>query len=243
MSDPNNEASFEPTPTPAPASAPPEQSEPIAADQDEATEETGEKPEKSKRGVGKRLNELTWQARQAERERDYWREQAMRSQYTPPPQPTYTAETPTDAYEADHIVERVEARLRQNMERERLMEQRNTLAAKAESEGAYAFFNDVTLPVSKEIADIVVESDHSLALAGYLGENVDELRKIAALPPHKLGAAMAKLEARLAAPRSKPLSSAPAPGPTVSGRAAVRTPEAMSTDEWMRWRATQLKTR
>jgi|688.fasta_scaffold157947_2 hypothetical protein len=243
MSDQNNEATFEPTPTPAPASAPPEQSEPIAAEQDEAIEETGDRPEKSKRGVGKRLNELTWQARQAERERDYWREQAMRSQYTPPPQPAYEAATPTDDSDPEYIVERVEARLRQNMERERLMEQRNTLAAKAESEGAYAFFNDVTLPVSKEIADIVVESDHSLALAGYLGENVDELRKIAALPPHKLGAAMAKLEARLSAPRSKPLSAAPAPGPNVSGRAAVRTPEAMSTDEWMRWRSTQLKTR
>jgi hypothetical protein len=243
MSDQNNEATFEPTPTPAPASAPPEQSEPIAAEQDEATEETGEKPEKSKRGVGKRLNELTWQARQAQREADYWREQAMRSQYTPPPQPAYEAATSTDDSDPDYIVERVEARLRQNMERERLMEQRNTLAAKAETEGAYAFFSDVTLPVSKEIADLVVESDHSLALAGYLGENVDELRKIAALPLHKLGAAMAKLEARLSAPRSKPLSAAPAPGPNVSGRAAVRTPEAMSTDEWMRWRSTQLKTR
>ena len=243
MSEQNSEATFDPKPTPAPASAPPEQSEPIAAEQDEAIEETGDKPEKSKRGVGKRLNELTWQARQAERERDYWREQAMRSQYTPPPQPTYTAEPSTDAYEPDHIVERVEARLRQNMERERLMEQRNTLAAKAESEGAYAFFNDSTLPVTREIAEVVLESDHSLALAEYLGENTDELRKIAALPPHKQGAAMAKLEARLSAPRSKPLSAAPAPGPNVSGRAAVRTPEAMSTDEWMRWRSTQLKTR
>jgi hypothetical protein len=228
------------TPTPEPASAPPEQSEPIAAEQqDEATDEGGQ-PEKRNRGVGKRLSELTWQARQAERERDYWREQAMRPQYTPPPQPVYAGEDTTDLT-PDRIVEQVEARLRAKMEQERIIQQRNALAEKAETEGSYAFFNDTTLPVTKEIADIVLESENSLALANYLGDNVSELRKIAGLPPHMQGAAVAKLEMRLTAPKARPLSAAPAPGPTVSGRAAVRTPETMSTDEWMRWRSSQVK--
>jgi hypothetical protein len=241
MTETNNTEATNSQPLPEAASAPAEQSEPIAAGTEE-TEESGQ-PEKAKRGVGKRLSELTWQARQAERERDYWREQAMRSQYTPPPQQTYTAAASSDAYEPDDIVERVETRLREKMENERLMETRNSLAAQAETEGAYAFFNDASLPVTREIAEVVLDSEHSLALADYLGENTDELRKIAALPPHKQGAAMAKLEARLVAPRSKPVSSAPAPGPNITGRAALRTPETMSTAEWMAWRNQQLKSR
>lgn len=221
--------------TPAP---PPETPEPIAA---EAETEEGKAEPKKPKGVGKRLSELTWQARQAERERDFWREQAMRNQYSAR-EPQYTEPEPSisEAPSSD-IVEQVKASLRAEMEMQKIQEKRNALVEKAETEGAYAFFNDPTLPVTKEIAEVVLESDSSLALASYLGEHTAELRKIAALPPHKQGLAIARLERELATPRSRPVSAAPAPGPTVSGRAAVRTPEAMSTDEWMRWRSQQVK--
>ena len=224
------------------AKAPPQAPEPdIAAEEVEATEEQEEKPKKPK-GVGKRLSELTWQARQAERERDYWREQAMRNQYSQPA-PQYKSEEPEISADMspDQIVERVEARLRQKMEQEKLIERRNALVEQAENEGAYAFFNDATLPVTREIAEVVLESDHSLALASYLGENTSELSKIAKLPPHKQGAAIKAIEVRLSQPKQKPISSAPPPGPTIKGRASTQSPEAMSTEEWMRWRMSQLK--
>jgi hypothetical protein len=69
---------------------------------------------------------------------------------------------------------------------------------------------------------------------------LDEAVQLASMPAHMRIAHVARLEARLSAPKPKPVTNAPAPVPTVGGGAAAsKDPERMSVDDWMAWRNSQ----
>jgi len=76
------------------------------------------------------------------------------------------------------------------------------------------------------------------AIIKHLGENVDLLEDIVAMAPHRQGAAIAKLAAKLAAPKTRAVSKAPAPIKAVSGNASTASgvdPMKMSMDEFAKW--------
>lgn len=82
------------------------------------------------------------------------------------------------------------------------------------------------------------------AIAYHLGNNSDDAYELARTPPHLADAAVRRLAARLDAAQTqppaaqapakpKPISQAPAPVPTVSGRAATQVPaEKLTDDDW-----------
>lgn len=78
-----------------------------------------------------------------------------------------------------------------------------------------------SLPITPEMAELIMDSDQPAELAYYLGKNVHEARRIASLDsPMELARAIGRLEARLSAPKAKTVSSAPKPVPTIAGKAS-----------------------
>ena len=78
------------------------------------------------------------------------------------------------------------------------------------------------LPISDYAADLIADSDVAPQLARYLAKHPREAREINAMSPHRQGAALARIEARLsAAPEVRKVSQAPAPVPTVGGSKAA----------------------
>lgn len=97
---------------------------------------------------------------------------------------------------------------------------------------------------SPEQLEVIGHSEHGPALVHHLANHLDEAVRIAHLPPHLAAAELARLEVRVSAPKTQPVSKAPAPVPTVGGGATVtKDPERMSVEEWLAWRTSTLKKR
>lgn len=87
--------------------------------------------------------------------------------------------------------------------------------------------------VSVELADLVTESEHAKALATRLANNPVEARRLSNLPPHRLGAELARMEADLSKqPPVRRVSQAPEPSTHLKGGSspAAFDPHTTSTD-------------
>lgn len=210
--------------------------------------------EPKKDNVQSRFDELTRHRREAERERDYYRELALRNS---PPKPieTPTYEAPKtladfeydDSKYASYVREeaRKEAReaarqeFRQEREREH-SQQRQTSFATKESEFSKtvddydAVTRDPRLRITNEMAEAIASSDDGPALAYHLGKNTEVAAKIAQLPPIVAARELGRIEAQLAYERDKakdkPVSKAPPPPPKVEGVDPAVTIRADSPD-------------
>jgi hypothetical protein len=80
-----------------------------------------------------------------------------------------------------------------------------------------AVAHNPNLTVTPVMADALRESSRGPEIAYYLGKNPAEAAHIAALPPVSQATAIARLEARIAAPQAS-VSSAPQPFATLTGR-------------------------
>lgn len=71
------------------------------------------------------------------------------------------------------------------------------------------------------LLEVIASSELGPQVAHHLGTHLDELATVASLPPHLRIAHVARLEAKLSAPKPKPVTKAPAPVPTVGGSSAL----------------------
>ena len=227
--------------TPAPdANAIPEQDSDAAPSP--AVNDTDEIANKAK-GVGKRIDELTRNWREAER-----REAALlallqqnRTQPEPPARPTQDDKPKTLAdFDYDegkfqaHIFEQAERRaadvarreLTTAQERQAAEQRRSSFKSRsAEFAKTVEDFQSVAyardLPISPDMAEVIQDSDDGPALLYHLGKNPDIAEKIAQLPPKAAARELGKIEARLAFEREKAkpekVSKAPPPPPKVEG--------------------------
>ncbi len=100
------------------------------------------------------------------------------------------------------------------------------------------------VPISDVTTDFLVDSDLGPQVAYWLGKNPADARRIYSLPPHRQGAELARIEARLsAAPQARKVSNAPAPVPTLGGSPAPaqKSPQEMSMSEYAAWRNAKRK--
>lgn len=214
------------------------------ADPSPAVDETNEQPAKPK-GVQVRLDELTRLRRDAERDRDYWRELALRNQSPQPkadsPKPDDKPKTLAD-FEYDeakfqaYIFDQAERRsaeaarreLKEAQERETRTRRDQSFASKAiEFAKTVEDYDEVvrnpSLPITPQMAEAIKDSDDGPALAYHLGKNPDIAEKIAQLPPIAAARELGKIEARLAQERERAkearpaVSNAPPPPPKVEG--------------------------
>ena len=219
------------------------------------SEQDGAKAKPRNRGVGKRIDELTKEKYDAQRERDYWREMAMKGQPEQKPQPAQAAERepeePTlescDFDQARFQREWYSYQRTQEKKQEAAQARQQTFAEReaafrAEHPDYDAVARNPALPITQQVAEVILETDDPPAIAYYLGQNPEEAAAIAQMTPHQIGRAIGRIEAKLSAPPASDASRQPAPktvtrapGPvtTLSGAPAVKkTYEGMSMKEY-----------
>lgn len=211
----------------------------------EAPEEIVENPEggedgeivedpKPKKTAKERIDELTAARRQAERDADYWREQAMRSQPTAPaPQPQDGKPDPASyaegAYDPAYIEDLTDWKAEQTVsrtfvQREQQVALRNQVQSfeqrlaqqfpDGEPEGVTAIRRAPVLP--QAVQEIILTSENGPKLADYLGSKPAEFHRLSSMTPAMQAYELARIESRLAAPPPRQ-TGAPAPAPTLRG--------------------------
>ena len=71
--------------------------------------------------------------------------------------------------------------------------------------------------MTAQLAEAAFETGSAPEVLHHLGQDTEEASRIAALPPLKMAVEVAKLAGRLSAPKSTPISKAPAPVKPVNG--------------------------
>lgn len=234
----------------------------------EQTEQARDEQGKFKKdGTQQRINELTFKYRQTERELEAARQRAQElesriaSQQAAPP-PSQGAPTleqynwDMDAWGkalAEHQNANLDNLLNQRIAAQQQQQQRQQAAQNFETRAtAYAAehpeFNDrvamlsATVQFPQEIVEAVALSDHGPAIADHLAQHLDEADRIARLPLHLAAQAIGRIEAKVSAPKPKPVSKAPEPAATLGGGSTpIETPENMTTARWMEWRNSQTR--
>jgi hypothetical protein len=96
------------------------------------------------------------------------------------------------------------------------------------------------LPVTRSIADAIVESDAPVDLIAYLTENPKEVKRIVALSPSRQAAEIGKIEATLGGNTSRVAAKTAAPTPikplSGSGKSSTGYRADMSQAEYAKWR-------
>lgn len=185
---------------------------------------------KKKHWAHDRIDELTRQRREAERQAEYWREKASK-----------TVDVESLDYE-EGIAERTIQRTR----REQAETAQESVASLASEAFGYretlarerftdydAVTRNPSVPITPSMAEIIRDSEVGPDLAYHLGRNQAEAAKIAALPPTRQAVELGKLEARLTAPKALP-KQPPAPVDPVGGSASGGSadPSKMSMAEY-----------
>lgn len=219
----------------------PEDGLPNEAESSTAAEESGDSsPRPKKDGVSERINELTRLRREAERNAQYWREQAMRQ--TPAKPETVTTEAPKAApkledfnydeaaYQAALTAHVTTEAARQVREEFRKEQEQLTQKQKVESwRKRAADFSAKTpdyedtaygAPIPDEAADIIMDCENGPEIAYYLGKHPDEAKALEGMSEAGMARAIGRLEVRLSvppapAPAPKPVSKAPPPTPKI----------------------------
>ena len=203
-----------------------------------AAPESVEEPEALTEKVRSRFDELTRKRRDAERDAEYWRAQALRAQPAPEPVAPKPAEPPPAGKKLadfgydeekfqDYLFEQAEARAVKAAESVLTRKQTETarfqaISAHKEREAEFAkkvpdYFEIAHYaPITDSMAEIVMESDQSAELAYYLGlpANRQVALKIGQLPPLAQAREIGRLEAKVAEkPKPPTVSAAPPPAP------------------------------
>src|SRR5688572_18563238 len=201
-----------------------------------------EEQTEAKKGVGKRIDELTRLRRDAERDRDHWRELAMRQQQ-PPPQQRQEAEQPKSLkdfnYDERAYQDHLYGEARKHAEKaakeagERWKAEQEAVSRRAKFDERLSAFGKATegfdevvdwmeskqAPISEGMADFLMDSEEAGLVLQYLRNNDGEARKLYGLSPAKAGRELTRLEERLVAERKKaaekPVSQAPPPPPKI----------------------------
>jgi hypothetical protein len=95
-----------------------------------------------------------------------------------------------------------------------------------------------TVRFSPELIEAIGVSDHGPAVVHYLAQHLDEADRIARLPAHLAAVQLGRIEAKVSAPKPKPVTKAPDPAPSLGGGSsnASKDPQKMSYAEYKRYR-------
>ena len=251
-------------PTPDGSTEPPK-----SAESAPAVKDTDERPPK---GVGKRIDELTRNWRTTERDRDYWRELALKAHSVTPETPkveSKPAKTIADfGYDpeqfAKHIAERVSEeasakaveQFRQEQEAQLAAERRMDFQERAEEyakkaeiedvERMFAHPNEGGPVVTEAMGEAIMDCENGPEILWHLANNPVLARKISSLPPYQQAREIGRLEARLAdKPTAPQVSKAPAPAPKIAATepAVEKDVKDMSDSEYRKMRERQIARR
>lgn len=227
----------------------------------EATED------KKSKGVQKRIDELTANWRNEQREKEWLRQQyeMLQQQVQTPNQPEPVKAAPQgrpsiDQFEDvnDYVEAVTDWKLRQaesareaQSRQEREQREQQELISKVQN-GAdkarqkYQDFDDVVLnnhnvPISPFAAAALVDMENGMDVAYHLGKNPAEAMRIASLPQNRQLIEIGRIEAALASNTRKTTAAPPPVGSQLAGSAGGGEPKDIK--EWMAWRNEQLRNR
>jgi hypothetical protein len=219
---------------------------PPAEAADGAQAEEQPKPAKKTHAYQTRIDELTKIRRELERENADLK--AARQQ---PEQPDADEDTPATQADFEALVVQKAAELDQQRQMQGRM---NTWLKAGHAEFAEDFDDRCNTVASlgaaerPEFMQIVTDPDiiqdgHKLVAA--LADDPTEAMRILALPPVQMSAALVKYASKIGTPKTKALSSAPAPIKPLDGtsRGSDEPTDRDSEDEWFRKREAQLRER
>jgi hypothetical protein len=227
--------------------APVDNAEPVVKEADDAGQPRDEEGKFLSPKAQKRIDQLTWEKNQREREAEYWRQEAIRyqQQKSDPPKVEEVVKLPSlesvgydeakyqaalIEYATKQAEQAVERRLtqaeQQRAERSRMetFATRQTEFAKANPD-YQARIADPTLPITEAMRDVIVDSPTGPELAYYLAQNREAAEQIARLPAHLAALELGRIDGRLSAlkevKKAPPVTKAPPPPPKVDD---VETP-------------------
>lgn len=222
-------------------------------------------PKKNK--VQERIDELTRARREAEREAEYWRQQAeaKKQQSVPTQEPVKPSlesvgydeaayDQALEKYVSDRAAYLAHQETLQAKQREQAA-QRDKLerdfSAKsvdfaAKTPDYFHTVNNPELRITNEMADAIKESGNGPEVAYYLGKNPDLSAQIASLSPYRQFMEIGRIQAELAArkPIEAEISKAPPPiRPASSKNTVAKDPSRMTDEEFRQWRLSAKKKR
>jgi hypothetical protein len=241
--------------------AAPEPTEPAAeAATAETTEDGQERNEKGqfKPKLQDRIDEITRQRHEAQREAAYWRGIAEAAQ---PKAAQAEAEEPKPEAFEDYgayvkALAKFEARAlvkaefeqrsaQQAQEVKATTWQQRAEAVKAELPDFEQVMAASTAPMSKAMAEVIQESDIGPKVAYHLAQNPEIASRLSRMEPLAAAREIGRIEASLSVktePTPKRVTSAPTPPtPIGSSRSTSGEPGSMSQADYMEWRKTHLR--
>lgn len=243
------------------------------ADSSPAASNAGDELSKPLEDLKLRVNKVTRNWRETERERDYWREQALKAQPAEPAKPEAPAKIPALAdfeydeskYQAallqytESVAERkardvLETERQRQADEQRVQTWKQRVEEFAKSKPDFEErVADPSLPITQALAQLIQSSDIGPELAYHLASNRDVLDSLVSKSGDAMALAVGKLEGRLIAikelaarPAPKPqISQAPPPPPKLdpSEPAVEKNPHEMSDAEFGKWRRRQIAQR
>lgn len=217
-----------------------------AAEQDADDTDSEERQPPKPKGVQKRIDELVRQRTRAEQEADHWRHVAMSQLgvaappsaadvYQEPMAPEYPAADPR-------------ALVAEALQQERTMAKVRDFVGGVNDQDVADFLSSPNSPLPASVWDVMLNlpAEEGREVASWLATNQDKAVRIAQLPPHlqALEISRSVLASSKAKAPAKKASAAPAPVPTVGASGAPSAdPSAMTTEQWMKWRQSQLRGR
>lgn len=249
----------DPGTTPAPAAPP---ADPAPAPTETPNGEvpanpTDKPPSEEPEWFKQRIKQITRQRREEERRADRLAAENEILRRTQPAPPKSTDLRPQDFPNYDAFVEaKIEAKTdekigaltRSSSEQaglQALAKLNETFMEKAtkQAEAAGIDLDDVLetlgqpkVPFTRQVMQLVAESDHTARLAEYLAENPAELDRVSKLGPALAKKALAKVEATFGAAPKSNATKAPPPVPAVGGRAVTQIdPSKLSMDDYAKY--------
>lgn len=239
--------------------------EPVVEEEPKAEEASDSSTDKelTQSDINKVADKLTRKRRAAERDRDYWREQAMKQQPEVPEPVVETAKTLADfdyneAQYQQHLIAQVEQRavekakqvLRQDQQREAETRRRSVFTDREsnfskELDDYDEVARNPSLSISQPMADVITDMDDGPAVLYYLGKNPSIADNIAQLPPLVAARELGRIEVGLSAKGANKVSKAPAPTPKISAAepAIQKSVDEMSQKEFNEYRRKQIANR
>lgn len=149
---------------------------------------------------------------------------------------------------AEVLSRQAENNKRQSVQAEHAKLQQTWEKSVDEAIGIYDDFEEVALaldiPVSDLMADAIKRAEKGADVLYYLGKNREVAAKIAGMDPLSAAIAIGRIEATIARPAAKKATGAPPPINPVGARSSpAKDPEKMSTEEWMKWRNSQVNSK
>lgn len=233
-----------------------EKKEEVAEEQNKEAEQRDDSGKfKPKNATQARIDEITRQRHEAQREAAYWRsiaEQAKEKEPSKQQDGEPAAEDFEDHKEYVRALARYEAKQILAEERAAAQEKakastwaERATAAKAEMPDFDEVMASSTAPMSHAMAEAIKESDIGPKVAYHLAQHPEEAARLANMSATSAAREIGRIEAALLAPKEAPtkkVTTAPTPpNPIGSGRSTVGDPSKMSMEDYMSWRNAQRK--